>query len=205
MKHDKLMKAFMQKDLLTGYFLMPVEPESESGWKGSHLLCPSCGYYVYKGPGNDSCPCGNISINSDMLRVTIENFSEAEIQQFKALKVEDEALAVEKYSIIDGCLIWDSASGNSKTYRPISTQIKEFIINDRSIVVLEMFHGFNKQSNLYRIDRNSEKLTYFQLPEANDFYVEIESEKGVLYGNSYGCFKCKFDINGQIESKQFTK
>jgi len=55
-------------------------------WKGQYLKCPKCGYYVLKGTGYDECKCGNIVIDSDMLRVMVKNSAESEIDSFNAAK-----------------------------------------------------------------------------------------------------------------------
>ena len=55
-------------------------------WVGAYLRCPSCDYYVSKGPGFDECPCGNIAIDSDMLRVAVRQTPEAEVETYDAVR-----------------------------------------------------------------------------------------------------------------------
>ena len=55
-------------------------------WKGQYLKCPNCRYYVLKGAGYDQCPCGNITVDSDMLRVSIIKSSENEVEVYNAKK-----------------------------------------------------------------------------------------------------------------------
>src|SRR4051812_27452772 len=54
-------------------------------WRCHYLKCPTCGYYVLKGNGYDECLCGNIVIDSDMLRVCIVNAPESEVECFNAV------------------------------------------------------------------------------------------------------------------------
>ena len=61
---------------------------TKRGWEGEYLKCPRCGYFVFKGKGYDECACGNISVDSDMLRVTIKNSSEEDIETFTAVAIE---------------------------------------------------------------------------------------------------------------------
>jgi hypothetical protein len=48
-------------------------------WRCAYLKCPRCGYYVLRGGGYDECPCGNIAIDSDMLRVQVQDTPESEV------------------------------------------------------------------------------------------------------------------------------
>ena len=75
-----------QESLLRDYVLKFVaKGQSWQGWIGEYLKCPVCRYYVHTGPGYDRCPCGNISIDSDMGRVSVQT-PEAEVVQYKAAK-----------------------------------------------------------------------------------------------------------------------
>ncbi|MGZ5506766.1 MAG: hypothetical protein ACXWJX_16235 [Limisphaerales bacterium] len=55
-------------------------------WRGHYLKCPVCGYFVLKGAGYDECICGNVSIDSDMLRVTVQQTAESEVEVYDAVK-----------------------------------------------------------------------------------------------------------------------
>jgi hypothetical protein len=55
-------------------------------WRCAYLKCPRCGYYVLKGAGYDECPCGNIAIDSDMLRVQVQDTPESEVECFNAVR-----------------------------------------------------------------------------------------------------------------------
>lgn len=73
--------------LLRDYDLVFVSKGSVDGmWRCHYLKCPKCTYYVFKGAGYDECLCGNISIDSDMLRVTISETPESEIETYNAYK-----------------------------------------------------------------------------------------------------------------------
>lgn len=75
-----------QERLIRDYELEFVSKGPKDGmWRGQYLKCPNCGYYVLKGAGYDECPCGNITIDSDMLRVSI-NSSENEVEVYNAKK-----------------------------------------------------------------------------------------------------------------------
>lgn len=75
-----------QEKLLQDYVLKLVaKGPSWRGWIGEYLKCPLCGYFVHKGPGYDQCKCGNIRIDSDMFRVSVQT-PEAEVEQYKAVK-----------------------------------------------------------------------------------------------------------------------
>jgi hypothetical protein len=58
----------------------------EGMWRGEYLKCPICNYYVLKGKGYDECTCGNISVDSDMLRVAIVKSPESLIEVYNAKK-----------------------------------------------------------------------------------------------------------------------
>lgn len=55
-------------------------------WRCNYLKCPLCRYYVLKGSGYDECRCGNIQVDSDMLRVAVRSTLESEIETFNARK-----------------------------------------------------------------------------------------------------------------------
>ena len=61
----------------------------EGAWRGHYLKCPLCGYLVLKGTGYDECTCGNISIDSDMLRVSVRQTPESEVEVYDAIKRSD--------------------------------------------------------------------------------------------------------------------
>ena len=76
-----------QEKLFQEYDLKFVSKGPKNGmWHCHYLRCPVCGYYVLKGSGYDECLCGNISIDSDYLRVTVSKTSESEIETFNAIK-----------------------------------------------------------------------------------------------------------------------
>jgi hypothetical protein len=83
----QIMPRIKQEKLLRDYVLQfVIKGPTKQGWIAHYLKCPVCGYYVYKGPGYDKCPCGNISIDSDMLRVSVRNTPEAEVEQYNEVK-----------------------------------------------------------------------------------------------------------------------
>ena len=76
-----------QEKLFQDYVLEFVSKgPTARGWEGHYLKCPICGYYVKKGRGYDECLCGNISIDSDMLRVTVEKTPERGVETYFARK-----------------------------------------------------------------------------------------------------------------------
>jgi hypothetical protein len=54
----------------------------QNNWKGRYLLCPFCDEFVLKGNGYGKCKCGNLGIDSDMLRVHLERSTFNEIFQY---------------------------------------------------------------------------------------------------------------------------
>lgn len=76
-----------QKRLLRDFELELASVGPKDGrWKGEYLKCPICGYFVLKGRGYDECICSNISIDSDMLRVSVSVTSELEVEVYNAKK-----------------------------------------------------------------------------------------------------------------------
>lgn len=76
-----------QEKLLRDFELESVSKGPKDGmWSCHYLKCPLCGHYVLKGSGYDECTCGNISIDSDMLRVTVQKSKEIDIETFNAVK-----------------------------------------------------------------------------------------------------------------------
>ncbi len=76
-----------QEKLQRDYILEFVSKgPTEKGWEGHYLKCPICGYYLKKGKGYDICTCGNISIDSDMLRVTVQETSEKDVETYYAIR-----------------------------------------------------------------------------------------------------------------------
>jgi len=74
-----------QQKLLKDNILAFVSKGPKDGmWRCHYLKCPICNYYVYKGKGYDECTCGNISIDSDMLRVSVSKSLESDIETFNA-------------------------------------------------------------------------------------------------------------------------
>ena len=58
-------------------------PTAQS-WEGDYLKCPECLTFVHKGGDNHRCPCGNVCIDSDMLRVIVTNGPESTIETYRA-------------------------------------------------------------------------------------------------------------------------
>jgi len=72
-----------QKKLLRDFVLEFVSKgPTVRGWEGACPKCPLCGCYVLKGCGYDECHCGNITIDSDMLRVHVGNSLESDVETF---------------------------------------------------------------------------------------------------------------------------
>lgn len=75
-----------QDELRRKFSLELVSRGPERGmWRGQYLRCPRCDYHVLKGPGYDECPCGNIAVDSDMLRVAVRDTPEAEVETYNAV------------------------------------------------------------------------------------------------------------------------
>jgi hypothetical protein len=51
-----------------------------------YFTCPKCDYFVLKGAGYGECRCGNISIDSYMLRVTVSVTPESEVETYNDVK-----------------------------------------------------------------------------------------------------------------------
>lgn len=76
-----------QASLLRGYDLEFVANGPLNGmWRCHYPKCSKCDYYVLKGAGYDECRCGNISIDSEMLSVTISKTPESEIETYYVIK-----------------------------------------------------------------------------------------------------------------------
>jgi len=74
-----------QIKLKRDYDLSLVSQGPKDGmWRGQYLKCPLCGYFVLKGAGYDECTCGNISVDSDMLRVAVGKTPESEVEVYDA-------------------------------------------------------------------------------------------------------------------------
>jgi hypothetical protein len=58
---------------------------SDGMWRCDYLKCPECDDYVLKGSGYDRCSCGNVLIDSDMLRVSVVRSAESEVECFNAV------------------------------------------------------------------------------------------------------------------------
>ena len=57
---------------------------TSNGWEGDYLRCPVCSTFVLKSAESHGCPCGNIFIDADALRVVVEKGPESAIEVFKA-------------------------------------------------------------------------------------------------------------------------
>ena len=75
-----------QKKLLENYELEFISKGStDKGWIGQYYLCPICRYYVDR-TKYDECDCGNISIDVDYCRISVEKCKESEIEVYNANK-----------------------------------------------------------------------------------------------------------------------
>lgn len=75
-----------QERLLRDFDLVFVSKGPKNGmWWGHYFKCPICGYYASKGAGFDECPCGNIAIDDDMFRVSVDISSDSEIECYDAV------------------------------------------------------------------------------------------------------------------------
>lgn len=77
-----------QEMLLEKFDLKLIAKGPLGGWRGDYLKCPICGYYVYKGPGYDACPCDNIVVDSDYLRAIVKDSSECDVECYTATSRE---------------------------------------------------------------------------------------------------------------------
>ena len=75
-----------QDELLARFHLERVSMgPTGRGWEGEYLKCPKCGNFVLKGKGYDECSCGNISVDSDMLRITVRHSAEEDVETYRAI------------------------------------------------------------------------------------------------------------------------
>lgn len=58
---------------------------TERGWEGHYLKCPECKFLVQKGGGCHACPCGNIEVDSGMLRVFVHRGTESSVDTYRAI------------------------------------------------------------------------------------------------------------------------
>ena len=80
-------KLISQENLTRKFNLVFISKGPLDGmWQCDYLKCPICGYFVFKGKGYDKCLCGNISIDSDALRVVVLKTPKSEIETYKATK-----------------------------------------------------------------------------------------------------------------------
>jgi hypothetical protein len=198
-------KQFNQRNLVEEYYLKLVKIGSTDGWKGDYLQCPLCGYYVYKGNGYDKCPCGNISVDSDMLRVTIEKCSEMEIKQFESYKISEDKYQNEKTYMENGNLVWITKTGNRKEYKKQDTDITKYIFSDKWIYVMEDYNKSKVKSNLYRINRTNETIHFYKLNSDSDKVVNFSIDRETLKANTWDCFLYTFDKEMKIMHYVFTK
>jgi hypothetical protein len=74
-----------QEKLKQKYKLQLVSQRPKDGmWQGDYLKCPLCGYFVLKGGGYDECMCGNISVDSDMLGISVRQSRESDVEVYDA-------------------------------------------------------------------------------------------------------------------------
>ena len=71
-----------EKLLLENDLVLVSKGPLKEGWVGQYIKCPICLYYVSKSNGFDECICGNIKIDSDMLRISITTSKESEVETF---------------------------------------------------------------------------------------------------------------------------
>ena len=62
---------------------------SPSGWIGQYYLCPLCGYYVDRNK-YDECECGNITIDVDYCRISVNRTPHCEVKVFNASRKKDD-------------------------------------------------------------------------------------------------------------------
>ncbi len=93
--------------------------------------------------------------------------------------------------------------------KPISTsihQIKE--LSNGSIIILENYYKFKGESNLYCIDKESQKVIWFaELPMPNDFYSnDFSINNSEITISSFNGITVKIDCNtGKITDKTLSK
>ena len=197
--------SFDQKYLLENYFLKLVNIGSENGWKGTHILCPRCGYYVFKGNGYDKCPCGNITIDSEMLRVSVKNDEEIGIEQFEAIKIANDNKVNDESYIENGVIVWKTKAGNRKEYRAKSTKIKKYVFSEKWIYILEDYMGYKGESNLYRINRKNEIIAYYNLENVNDGFTDFSISNEIIEANTWECMQYRYNDEMKAISVIFTK
>ena len=55
-----------------------------AGWRGDYLKCPCCQFFVLKGGGNHGCPCGNLFVDYEMLRIHVRDSDESKVDTYYA-------------------------------------------------------------------------------------------------------------------------
>ena len=58
---------------------------TDRGWVGQFYKCPLCGYFADRSK-YDECDCGNISIDADYCRITVEDSPESDVEVYNAVK-----------------------------------------------------------------------------------------------------------------------
>lgn len=74
-----------EAELLSAFSLRLVSRGPRKGaWHGNYLKCPLCQEFVLKGGGNHGCRCGNLFVDGDMLRVSVVQTPETQVEVYDA-------------------------------------------------------------------------------------------------------------------------
>ena len=76
-----------QTRLLRDYKLVLAADREDGMLGGQYIRCPNCGDYVSKGAGYDECSCGNIFVDSDMLRVSVRDPMTSRLECYEAIPI----------------------------------------------------------------------------------------------------------------------
>lgn len=109
-------------------------------------------------------------------------------------------------------IIWFSENLVKHAHKPLSTSFNEIeVLPDGRILVIEEYYQFSygRKSNLYCLNRKLEIDWHLDYPCAefqdNSGYTGFSVNGEDLYANTFNGVRVKFNIDGQILDRRFTK
>ena len=109
-------------------------------------------------------------------------------------------------------IVWFDEDLKRFSHKPISTKFKEIeVLRDGRILIIEDYYEYHNDnySNLYCLSRNLAIDWFLEYPNEefrdNSGYVGFSVNGENLYANTFNCVRVKFDYNGKILDKIFTK
>jgi len=117
-----------------------------------------------------------------------------------------------KIDFKNNVLIWFDEDVKLHEHKPFSTEFKEIeILKNGNILVIEDYTGYSylNKSNLYCLNRKLEVQWFLDYPykefRKNNGYTIFTVNGEILFANTFNCVRVKFDNEGNILDKIFTK